>query len=162
MILSHIAAMGDNRVIGNHGDLPWDLPEDMKYFMEKTRGHIIIMGRKTFETLEKPLPKRLTIVVTRQPGYDGRGCIVVPTVAAAIDEAKKHLSQWPEEVFICGGGEIYKESLPLAQRIYLTHIYKEFAGDAYYPEFDREKYNEISRVDRFEPLAFSFLVYERI
>ncbi|MDZ4660105.1 MAG: dihydrofolate reductase [Pseudomonadota bacterium] len=162
MILSHIVAMGDNRVIGNKGTLPWNVPEDMKYFMEKTRGHIIIMGRKTFETLEKPLNKRLTIIVTRQTAYDSRGCIVVPTVAAAVAEAKKHLADWPAEVFICGGGEIYKESLGQVDKIYLTHIYKEFPGDAFYPEFDLKKFREVSRVKRSEPLEFSFLVYERV
>lgn len=163
MILSHIAAMGANRVIGNQGALPWNLPEDMKYFMEKTRGHIIIMGRKTFETLEKPLPKRLTIIVTRQTEYDGKGCIVVRDVAAAVAEAKKHLSSWHEEVFICGGGEIYRESLDLnlVDRIYLTHINREFPGDAFYPEFDHRKFREVSRTDRSQPLPFSFLIFER-
>jgi dihydrofolate reductase len=162
MILSHIAAMGENLVIGNDGELPWDIPEDMKYFMNTTKDHVIIMGRKTFETLDKPLPKRLTIIVTRQLGYKAEGCVVVTSLKKAIEEAKKQIPPYPEEVFICGGGEIYKESLPLVNKLYLTRIQEEFDGDTFYPEVDFSQFKKISHVDREEPLPFSFEVYERI
>ncbi len=161
MTLSHIVAMGENHVIGNQGELPWDIPEDMKYFMKTTRDHVIIMGRKTFETLEDPLPKRLTIIITRQKDYEAEGCIVVPSLSAAIEEAKKQIPPYPEEVFICGGGEIYKESLPMVDKIYLTRIYEEFDGDAFYPEVDFSKFKKISHIDREEPIPFSFEVYSR-
>lgn len=162
MKLSHIAAMAENRVIGNEGELPWDIPEDLKYFMKTTRDHVIIMGRKTFETLEDPLPKRLTIIVTRQKDYEAEGCIVVPSLSAAIEEAKKHIPPYPEEVFICGGGEIYSESLSMVDKIYLTKIDEEFDGDAYYPEVDWSKFKKVSQVDREEPIPFAFQVWERI
>ncbi len=162
MILSHIAAMAENHVIGNEGELPWDIPEDMKYFMNKTKNHIIIMGRKTFETLEDPLPKRLTIIVTRQKGYEAEGCIVVPNLDAALAEAKKNIPAYPEEVFICGGGEIYKESLPFVNKIYLTRIDEEFDGDAHYPKVDWSKFKMVSQEKREEPIPFSFEVYERL
>lgn len=162
MTLSHIAAMAENFVIGNDGELPWDIPEDMKYFMNTTKDHIIIMGRKTFETLDRPLPKRLTIIITRQLGYKVDDCIVVTSLAKAIEEAKKQIPPYPEEVFICGGGEIYKESLPMVDKIYLTRIYEEFDGDAYYPQVDFSKFKKVSQVDREDPIPFSFEVYEAI
>lgn len=162
MILSHIAAMAENYVIGNEGELPWDIPEDMKYFMNTTKDHIIIMGRKTFETLDNPLTKRLTIVITRQLGYKAEGCIVVPSLAKAIEEARKQIPPYPEEVFICGGGEIYKESLPMVDKIYLTRVYEEFDGDAYYPKVDFSKFKKISQLDREDPIPFSFEIYEKL
>ncbi len=116
--------------------------------------------------MDKPLPKRFTIIITRQKNYDGKGCVVVPDFTAAVEAASKELARsgykWPEEIFICGGGEIYKESLPVVDRIYLTHIKKSFPGDAFYPEFNLREFKELSRVDRSEPVPFSFLVYERI
>ncbi|MCB0394744.1 MAG: dihydrofolate reductase, partial [Bdellovibrionales bacterium] len=107
-MLSHIAAVGKNRAIGTSGDLPWHIPEDLKYFKSKTKGHIILMGRKTFESLgvHKPLPNRLNVVVTRDNKYTAEGAFVFTDLELAIQFCESKTSEWPEEIFICGGGEI--------------------------------------------------------
>src|SRR4051812_20355194 len=114
MILSAIAAMARNRVIGKNNKLPWDIPEDMQYFIDKTRGKIMIMGRKTFESLEKPLPKRFHIVITRKADYKvvHSNVAVVSNVDQAVALAKTMIGKYPDEVMVIGGGEIYKEMLP--------------------------------------------------
>jgi dihydrofolate reductase len=165
MILSAIAAMAKNRVIGKDGDLPWRIPEDFKFFKDKTSGHIMIMGRKTFESFGKPLPKRLHIVITRQVGYQREGAVVVRSVNEAVAKAKSLLQEkdnrWPEEVFIVGGGEIYKEMLPITDRIYLTEIQETFDGDAKFPEFSPSLYQEVERSHRDQPVPFDFVTYEK-
>lgn len=161
MILSQIAAMAKNRVIGKEGDLPWSLPEDMKFFRDKTKGHIIIMGRKTFESFPKPLPNRLHVVITRQRDYKTpEGVHVFNQMDEAIEFCKGQTDQWGEEVFIIGGGEIYKQSLSITDYIYLTEIDQEFTGDAKFPEF-RDEFEISSKEDRFEPMNFSFCLYKR-
>jgi dihydrofolate reductase len=160
MILSHIAALSRNRVIGREGDLPWDLPEDMAYFRAKTKGHILIMGRKTFESFPKPLKDRLHIVVTREPAYrTPEGVLVVPTIEAAINLAESKVGTWPDEVFIIGGGEIYRQTLEMADRLYLTEIDQEVAGDTLYPELPANSFILADRDERFTPLAFAFCLY---
>lgn len=163
MIVSHLAAMTNNRVIGVNNGLPWSLPEDMKFFKEKTTGHIMIMGRKTFEGLPGILPKRLHIVITRQKDYkaEHERVIIVESLEKALEEAKKHTAQWGDEVFVIGGGEIFTQSLPYTNRIYLTVIEKEFPGDAYFPEFDTNTFKLVEKKDRAEPFPFSFRIYER-
>ena len=161
MILSQIAAMAKNRVIGKDGDLPWSLPEDMKFFREKTKGHMIIMGRKTFESFPKPLPQRLHVVITRQKDYKApEGVHVFHSIDEAVEFCKDKTGEWGDEVFIIGGGEIYRQSLPITDYIYLTEIDQEFEGDAQFPEFD-EQFEIASREDRFEPINFSFCLYKR-
>ncbi|MFP5520161.1 MAG: dihydrofolate reductase [Bdellovibrionia bacterium] len=169
MILSHIAACAKNRVIGVEGDLPWNLPEDMKFFREKTKGHIMIMGRKTFDSFKgRPLPKRVHIVISRktmelQFNPDPTSPVhLVNSIEDAIALAKKLQTEWPEEVFIIGGGEIYKQTLPFTNRIYLTIIEKEFAGDTTYPELDQSQFKLTNKVTREEPLVFSFNTFERV
>jgi dihydrofolate reductase len=162
MILSHITAMAKNRVIGVNNTLPWELPEDMKFFRTKTKGHVMIMGRKTFESLGGPLPGRFHIIITRQPDYkyDHPQVKNVSSILEAVALAKTLLPDWPEEVFIIGGGEIYKESLPVTNRVYLTIIDKEFAGDALYPELP----NCFQMVERKEvpgEIPFAFTTWER-
>lgn len=161
MIISHIAAMAKNRVIGIDGDLPWDIPEDMKFFRTKTSGHIIIMGRKTFESFPKPLKNRLHIVITRQNDYTApEGVIVVPTIDQALEEAQSRLADWNSEVFIIGGGEIYKQTLNRADQLYLTLIDKEFEGDAKYPDFEKD-FVIADKEDRQGPVDFSFCLFTR-
>jgi dihydrofolate reductase len=165
MILSAIAAMAANRVIGKDGDLPWKIPEDMKFFREKTSGHIMIMGRKTFDSFGgKPLPNRLNIVITRQKDYEPEGAHVVSNVEEAIEYARGLVDSgaWPEEVFIIGGGEIYKQMLPATDRIYLTEIHEEVTGDTKFPEFDEDEFEEVERLPRKKPVEFDFVTYERV
>ncbi|MES2857021.1 MAG: dihydrofolate reductase [Bdellovibrionota bacterium] len=176
MILTAIAAMAKNRVIGKDGDLPWRIPEDFKFFKDKTTGHIMIMGRKTFESFPKPLPNRLHVVITRQKDYAPEGAVVARSVEHAVELVRELLheeaesvsptpegapEQWPEEVFIIGGGEIYKEMLPHTDRIYLTEISENFEGDAKFPEFSKTEFHEVERSHRDKPVPFDFVTYER-
>ena len=169
MILTHIAACSENRIIGTQGDLPWDLPEDMKFFRDTTKGHIMIMGRKTFDSFKgKALPKRFHIVITREPekfndfpSTESSPVVFVKTLEEAMALAKANTSTWGEEVFIIGGGEIYKQSLPYANKIYLTLIHREFTGDTYYPEIDENIFRLTNRRDVELPIPFSFLTYFR-
>jgi len=161
MILSHIAAMAKNRVIGVDGDLPWSLPEDMKFFRETTSGHIIVMGRKTFETFPKPLPNRLHVVVTRQKDYVApEGVVVFSDIPSALEYCETQTEKWGEEVFIIGGGEIYKQTLDLASTLYLTEIDQAFEGDAKYPEITKD-FKLAKKEPRTEPIDYAFCLYSR-
>jgi dihydrofolate reductase len=161
MILSHIVAASQNGVIGTQGCLPWRIPEDTKFFKEKTLGHVVIMGRKTFETLPGALSNRLNVVVTRDSSFQTNGAVVVSSVQKAIDLAREHRSTYGNEVFIAGGGEIYRQTLDLVDRIYLTLIHQDFGGDAHYPVSDLKDFYEVKRDDRTQPVAYSFLILER-
>ena len=161
MILSAIAAMAKNRVIGQNGDLPWSIPEDFKFFKDKTTGHIMIMGRKTFESLGGPLPNRLHVVITRQKDYAAEGAHVFNTVEAALAFCRTQTVKWGDEVFVIGGGEIYKEMLSITDRIYLTEIHQDFPGDAKFPEFSLKEFMETERRPRTQPVAFDFVTYQR-
>ena len=139
MILSHIAALGKNKVIGSKGSLPWHLPEDLKFFRQKTLGHIIVMGRKTFESFKKPLEDRLHVVVTRKKNYPVSEKIeVFNNIESAFGFCASQSQKWGEEVFIIGGGEIYKQTLDYAHRLYLTLIDDEFDGDTKYPDYEKK------------------------
>lgn len=163
MTLSHIVAVAANDVIGNKNTLPWDIPEDMKFFREKTKGRALIMGRKTFESVGHPLPQRLNVVVTRNPKFtsDAPNVVVVPDLPSAIEHCKGKVSKYGEEIFIIGGGEIFKESMNLVDVIYLTRIHKDFAGDIVYPKVPAKDFELIEQRDRTEPIPFSFLTYMR-
>ena len=155
--------MGKNRVIGNKGKLPWNMPADLKYFRDKTKGKPIIMGRKTFESMgKKPLPNRANIIITRDQNYKADGAIVVHSPEEAITEAEKYGT---EEAMVIGGSQIYKEFLPIANRIYLTIIEGEFKGDAFFPEYDITEWKETSydehERDAKNPNDYTFLVLER-
>lgn len=165
MIVSQIAAMAKNRVIGNGLKLPWNIPEDLQFFRSKTKGHIIIQGRKTYESLgNKPLPHRLNIILTRDPSK------VVPhpdikictDIKEALEFAKTKIGEYPEEVFIGGGEEIYRLALPYTDRIYLTEIENEYEGDIFYPEFDKSIFKEVERTPKTEPERYAFVTYERV
>lgn len=161
MIVSAIAAMASNRVIGVDGGLPWKIPEDFKFFKDKTTGHIMLMGRKTFESLGGPLPNRLHVVITRQKNYRPQGAEVFNTIDEALSYCRTQTTKWGDEVFLIGGGEIYKEMLPHTDRIYLTEIHREFPGDAIFPKFDKTEFVEVERRARTEPVPFDFVTYER-
>jgi dihydrofolate reductase len=165
MIVSLIAAVSRNNVIGKDNDLPWNLPDDMKYFMQTTSRHHVIMGRKNYESIPekfRPLPNRTNIVVTRKKDYEAPGCHVVHSLEDAFEIPMRSEQ---EEVFVIGGAEIFRQSLPFADRLYLTEIHADVDGDTLFPEFDRAEWNEVSRTphpaDERHKYAFDFVVYER-
>lgn len=163
MTLSHIVAVAQNDVIGTKNTLPWDIPEDMKFFREKTKGRALIMGRKTFESVGHPLPNRLNVVVTRNSSFssDAPNVVVKPDLKSAIEYCKTQQSKYGDEIFIIGGGEIFKESLPLVDVIYLTRIHKDFDGDIFYPKLPTKDFELVEKRDRQDPVPFSFLTYMR-
>ena len=158
MRISLIAAMASNRVIGSKGNIPWKIPGEQKMFKKITIGHTVIMGRKTFESLTVPLPERTNIIVTRQTEYLAPGCII----AHDLDQALTACAHDEDEAFICGGGQLYHEALPLADKIYLTIILREIAGDTYFPEISETDFRvtTTNRIDGVEP--YNFCIYERI
>lgn len=169
MILTHIVACSENHVIGSQGDLPeWNLAEDMQFFKDTTKGHVMIMGRKTFDSFKgRALPNRYHIVITRDPAkykFESTAkspVVFVASLQEAIEAARPLTAQWGEEVFIIGGGEIYKQSLEQNQvdKIYLTLIHREFQGDTFYPKIDSNVFKLIHRRDVETPISFSFLTY---
>lgn len=161
MILSHIVAASENNVIGVENDLPWHIPEDLKYFKDKTSGKIIIMGRKTFESFpnNRPLPNRLHIVISRNKAYQQHGVIVVHSIDQAIEESKKYTDKYGEEVFIIGGGEIYKQSLSKINKIYITRVHKKVQGDTVYPEVDVNQFQLVECVNNTGRVNYDFLTY---
>jgi dihydrofolate reductase len=165
MIISLIAALSANRVIGKNNDLPWSLPDDSKYFMQTTKGHYVILGRKNYDSLPekyRPLPNRTNIVITRQKDFKAPDCIVLNSLEKGIAVARDAGEQ---EVFVIGGAEIYTLTMPLADRLYLTEIHAVVNGDTLFPEFDRAAWKEVSRKshssDERHSFAFDFVVYER-
>lgn len=128
-MISIICAMGKNRAIGKDQALPWHLPADLRHFKEITMGSTIIMGRKTYETINRPLPGRKNIIITRKESYQAEGC----TVCSSLDQAIKSADS--DEIFIIGGGEIYREALPRAEKLYLTIIDLEPEADTFFPDY---------------------------
>ncbi len=164
MHISLIAAASENNVIGNHGAIPWKLPADLKYFRNMTEGHPVLMGRKTYQSIGRPLPKRRNIVISR---HDFPGKPMEFDVAHSVEEAIEMCKDDPSgEIFIIGGGEIYKQAMDLADRIYLTRVHAEVEGDAEFPVVDSGQWTVISKEDHLadpeNQYAFSFVVYERI
>lgn len=165
--LSLIVAMAQNRVIGRNNNLPWYLSEDLKYFKRVTMGKPIIMGRKTFESIGRPLPGRTNVIVTRNKNYAAEGVKVVHN----LDEAKALCESIAEidgqkEAMVIGGAQIYQQALAYADRLYLTEVHAAVEGDAYFPEFDRANWQEVGRED-FQaagpnPYDYSFLILERV
>ena len=169
MKIALIVAMARNRVIGKDNAMPWHLPEDLKYFKRITLQKPVIMGRNSFESIGKPLPQRTNIIVTRNPDYKVPGCIVVNGLDQALqmvaDLYETVGAEADSEVMIIGGAQIYEQSLGLADRLYLTEVQADVEGDARFPEFDREAWQEVSREDHAatdtNPYPYSFLVLER-
>ncbi len=162
MMISQIAAMARNRVIGRNNRLPWHMPDDLAYFFRVTKGHHIIIGRKNYEANGKALPGRVNIVITRNSQYQAPGCIVVHTIPEALEYAE---TQREKEVFIAGGSAIYTAILPLTDRIYLTIIEAEVEGDTYFPEINPEHWHIVSQeahpADARNPYPYTFYIYER-
>lgn len=166
MNISIIVAKSNNNVIGKNNSLIWSLPADMKFFKEKTTGHCIITGRKNYESIPKkfrPLPNRTNIVITRQKDYSAPGAIVVDSIEKAIQKAKETDDN---EIFIIGGAEIYKQSLHLVDRIYLTQIHHTFEGDTFFPELKSNEWKETNRtkgiVDDKNKYEHDFFIFEKI
>lgn len=155
-----IAALANNRVIGIENRLPWRLPEDLAHFKALTLGHPVLMGRKTFESLGRPLPGRTNIVITRNPDFRPEGCQVAGSIPEAIA-----LCRAAVELFFIGGAELYAQAIPLADRLYLTEVDIEAEGDAWFPEYDRGMFLEVSRTshtgEKADRLGFDFVTYAR-
>jgi len=156
MIISIIAAMAQNRVIGRDGEMPWDIPEDRRRFRELTMGHPVVMGRKTYESIGHPLPGRRTVVITRNAGYQAAGCLVVTGLQEALAACAGS-----DEVFICGGAEIYREALLLADRVYITLVPGAAAGDIFFPDIPAGRFKETERRTGNEPPFCTFVILER-
>ena len=166
MIISMIAAMAKNRVIGLDNDMPWHLPADLKHFKQTTLGKPVIMGRKTYESIGKALPGRLNIVVTRDTHYQLDDAVVVNTCEQAIDAAKNHVSG-AQEVMIIGGGTIYQHFLPLCERLYLTQIDLEVEGDTYFPDYNAyaewtKSWSSVHSADEKNAHLCEFMTLEKV
>lgn len=161
MKLSIIVAMDRNRVIGKDDTLPWHISADLQNFKKITMGKPIIMGRKTHESIGRPLPGRENIILTRDTAYQATGC----TILHSLEEIFEHCKD-VDEVMITGGSEIYKHTLEQASRLYLTEVHTEVEGDTLFPEFDRNQWKEVSReefkADEKNEFDYSFLVLERV
>ena len=166
MRLALIWAMARNRVIGRNDALPWYLPEDLKYFKQVTMGKPIIMGRKTWESIGRPLPGRTNIVITRDPEFDAEGVKVVNSLEAAITLAE-HITviDGGDEAVVMGGAQIYEMALPMADRLYMTQVHADVDGDTCFPEFELASWHELTREDfsasETNPYDYSFVVLER-
>jgi dihydrofolate reductase len=162
MIISLIVALDRRRGIGKDNQLPWRLPADLRRFRELTMGHHLIVGRKTYESIGKPLPGRTMIVVTRQPNFQIEGCLVVDSVKAALALVE---SRGESEVFVIGGAEIYAQTLAQADRLYLTLVEAEVAADTFFPVFAEDDWQEVERcthaADEKHPYAFTFVTLDK-
>ncbi|ALM51697.1 dihydrofolate reductase [Halomonas huangheensis] len=160
-----IAAMSSNRVIGVDNQLPWYLPEDLKFFKRTTQAKPLVMGRKTFESIGRPLPNRLNIVVTRDTTFQHDGVRVCHDLVSAIELADQHATiDAADEIIVMGGAQIYAQALPISQRLYLTEVDIEIEGDAHFPEFDLSQWQEIDSTAgapaEGQP-SYRFVRYER-
>ena len=152
--------MASNRTIGVNNTLPWRCPEDLKHFKALTMGHHMIMGRKTYDSIGKPLPGRTTVVVTRNTDLSIDGCIVAHSLQEAIASCAED-----EEIFVVGGAELYRQAIPLVNTLYITEIQQDVEGDAFFPEFDANEWQETAREVRAQEapqaLAYHFVTYRR-
>ena len=162
--LSLLVAMAKNRVIGRDNKLPWHLPADLKHFKFLTMGKTIVMGRKTYESIGKPLPGRVNIIITRQAGYEVPGATVVSSIDDALLMCEK-IRSINGENFIIGGEELYRQTLKICQRIYITEIQRDFEGDVYFPEVDPNEWEETQRDKHISEndtnLEYHFVVLDR-
>ncbi len=162
MIKAIIAAVAANRTIGKDNNLVWHLPADLRHFKNTTTGHYIIMGRKSFESIGKPLPNRTTIIITRNPDYRQEGAFVVNSLEAALEKAEKDRQG---KVFILGGGQIYQKAISISDYMYITEVHESFEGDTVFPEIDPAMWREVHRedfpADEKNKYAYSFVEYRR-
>lgn len=161
-----IVAMAKNRIIGVEGKLPWYLPEDLQFFKRMTQAKPLVMGRKTYASIGKPLPNRLNIVVTRDTSFQAAGTRVCHDLSSALALADQQATiEAAEEIMVMGGGEIYRQALPFAQRLYITEVDINVEGDAAFPEFSLDEWHEVQRVagnsSEGQP-HYDFVVYERV
>lgn len=160
-MISIVVAMDKNRVIGKDNQLPWHLPADLNYFKTVTMGKPIVMGRKTYESIGRPLPGRENIIITRNRGFHAEGC----TIEHSIDYIKKLSHDNNIEVCVIGGSEIFHEVLPISDRLYITEIEHEFLGDTFFPKIDKEEWmltkSEQGPKDEKNPYTYFFHVYEK-
>ncbi|HWI66388.1 MAG TPA: dihydrofolate reductase [Symbiobacteriaceae bacterium] len=156
-MISLVWAMGENRVIGRNGTMPWYLSADLIHFRKLTRGKVVVMGRRTFESIGGALPKRTNVVMTRDPQFTAPGCEVVHSVEAVLNDERP--------VFIIGGAELYREFLPHAQELHVTRIHASFDGDTFFPEYDESEWELTSSTfrekDEKNPYDCTFEVYKR-
>jgi dihydrofolate reductase len=160
MMISMIVAVAENGVIGKNNDLPWHLPDDLKFFKNTTKGHVILMGRKCFESFGKPLPHRTNVIITRNTEYKQEGAKVVHSLEDALSVAKE---KQETEVFVCGGEEIYRQSMDKADKLYLTRIHAKVEGDVHFPDYDEDQWELISEeyhsTDEKHVYDFTFRTY---
>ncbi|WP_314244102.1 dihydrofolate reductase [Empedobacter tilapiae] len=161
-MINIVVAKASNNVIGAKNDLIWHLPNDLKHFKSLTSGHPIIMGRKTFESLGRPLPNRINIVVTRDQNWNAEGIEIASSLSKAIVAVKKI----DDDIYIIGGGNIYKQAMEFTDVLYITEVHHEFDGDTYFPEIDSDEWEEVEREDfkkdEKHPYAYSFVTYKKI
>jgi dihydrofolate reductase len=162
MRISLVVAMAANRVIGRDNGLPWHLPADLQHFKRITMGKPILMGRRTWESIGRPLPGRTSIVISRDAGYAAPGCIVVHSIDAALQAA----AECGDEAMVIGGAEFYRQVLPRADTLYLTRIHADFEGDTFFPELDDSEWREVEHSDREpdvkNPYRYSFIRLDRV
>ncbi len=160
-MINIVVAKASNNVIGAKNDLIWHLPNDLKHFKSLTSGHPIVMGRKTFESLGRPLPNRTNIVVTRDQNWNAEGIEIASSLPKAIEAAKKI----DDDIYIIGGGNIYKQAMEFTDVLYITEVHHEFDGDTYFPEIDSDEWEEVEREDfkkdEKHPYSYSFVTYKR-
>jgi dihydrofolate reductase len=162
MKISLIVAMASNRVIGIDNQLPWHLSADLKRFRQITMGSPIVMGRKTYESIGRPLPGRTNVIISRDPAYKQEGCLVFNDIETAIGSCCQKF----REIFVIGGSELYRSVLPMADALYVTLIHKEFSGDVFFPEIDARQWAEAAREDIDDDpdadFSYSFIKYKKI
>lgn len=162
-LIAAVVAMAEDNVIGSSNDLPWYLPADLKHFKKVTDGHVVLMGRKTFESivnrLGKPLPNRTNVVITRQTDFSYEGVEVFHNLESALAAYEA------EDVYVIGGAQIFKQALPFTNRLYLTQVKAQIAGDTYFPVLDSDEWIEVSKeshqADERNPYDYEFLVWDR-
>ncbi|WP_196890857.1 dihydrofolate reductase [Aureivirga marina] len=160
-MITLIAAIGKNNELGKDNQLIWKLSTDLKRFKNLTTGHVVIMGRKTYESMNKPLPNRTNIVITRNPNFKAEGCIIVSNIEEALKEAEKY----DENPYIVGGGEIYRLSMDIADVLEITHVHHSFDADAFFPEISLNDWEAVFEEDHVADAKneydFSFITYQK-
>ena len=158
MTLSLIVAVASNGVIGRDNALPWHIPEDLRWFKQVTSGKTVVMGRKTFQSIGRPLPNRVNIVVTRDPGFAAEGVVVAHSLDEALEKGREGGGG---EILVIGGSSLFAETLLRADRFYLTEIQRDYEGDVRFPDWDRGAWREVGRKTAETDAAVSFVTYER-
>ncbi|MDE6036451.1 MAG: dihydrofolate reductase [Ruminococcus sp.] len=158
-MINIISAVAENGVIGAGGKIPWNLPEDRRYFKNLTSGNIVIMGRRTFQEIGFPLPDRYNIIVSETGNFQADNLVTVTDFAKALETARNYAEKHDiPEIFLCGGAEIYRQGLDIADRMYITEINQAYSGDVYFPDFSKKDFTLASRIST---AGMDFCIYER-